>query len=187
MNHQQRRLRNMIIVAFFAALIGILAQITIPLPYIPITGQTLAIGLAATILGSKLGTLSVLVYILLGIVGIPVFSQASAGLGVVFGPTGGFIIGFIPTAYLTGYILEKKSFTYAYAMLANTIGMFITLLFGTIWFKFVMDVTWEAAFSSAFLPFIIVGIIKAFLSSWAGITVRNRLLSTKFFYTKAHS
>jgi len=187
MNTQQKRLRNMINIAFFAAIIGVLAQVTIPLPFIPITGQTLAIGLAATILGSRLGTFSVLLYVLIGIAGVPVFSQMSAGLGVVLGPTGGFIIGFIPTAFFTGYILEKSSFTYKNAIIANIVGMIITLTFGTVWYKFVMDVTWVGAFTTAFTPFIIVGIIKAVLASWVGIIVRERLISANLIYPNARS
>lgn len=99
MTPERQKLRGMMIASLFAAIIGIFAQITIPLPLVPITGQTLAIGLAATILGARYGTLSVLLYILMGAVGIPVFSQFSGGFSVLVGPTGGFIVGFIPTAF----------------------------------------------------------------------------------------
>src|SRR5699024_509029 len=142
----QLKLRMMIITAIFAAIIGILAQLTIPLPLVPITGQTLAIGLAATILGSRYGTLSTIVYILIGAIGIPVFAQMQAGFGVILGPTGGFLIGFIPTTYFIGKYLEKTKFTIFNACMANFIGMFITLIFGTIWLKYVASLTWTAAF-----------------------------------------
>src|SRR5699024_10666151 len=94
------RLQMMIATALFTAIIGILAQITIPLPFIPITGQTLAIGLAATILVARYSTYSAILYMIIGGIGVPVFSQMTGGLGILFGPTGGFIIGFIPTVYL---------------------------------------------------------------------------------------
>ena len=81
---QKSKLQWMIITALFAAIIGVLAQVTIPLPLVPITGQTLAIGLAATILGSRYGTISTLLYIVMGAIGIPVFAQMSGGLGVVY-------------------------------------------------------------------------------------------------------
>ena len=172
-----------IISALFAAIIGILAQVTIPLPLVPITGQTLAVGLAATILGSRYGTLSVILYGLIGAIGIPVFSAMSGGIGVIVGPTGGFIVGFIPAAFLTGLYLEKTSFTVINAMIANTIGMLVTLSFGTVWLKFAVDTTWTGAFASGFLPFIVVGLIKAFLASWVGITVYKRLVSAKLLST----
>ncbi|MCH3179332.1 biotin transporter BioY, partial [Listeria monocytogenes] len=82
-----------------------------PLGPSPLPGQTFAIGFAATIRGARHGTISVLVYIVLGAVGIPVFQGMTAGIGIIFGPTGGFIIGFIFNAFLTGWLLEKTKFT----------------------------------------------------------------------------
>lgn len=175
------RLQMMIVTALFTAIIGILAQITIPLPLIPITGQTLAIGLAATILGSRYGTYSTILYLLIGAIGVPVFAAMSSGFGVLFGPTGGFIVGFIPAAYLIGKYLEKTAFTVLHACIANIIGMLITLSFGTIWLKISADLSWQAAFIGGFAPFIIVGIIKAILAGWIGIIVRRRLASAQVF------
>jgi biotin transport system substrate-specific component len=182
MKDSNLKLRMMIVTALFAAIIGVLAQITIPLPLVPITGQTLAIGLAATILGARYGTISVLVYLGLGAVGIPVFAQMSGGLGSLFGPTGGFLFGFIPTAFIIGYYLEKTSFTVANAVIANVVGMFVALTFGTIWLKFVADLSWTGAFMGGFVPFIFVGVIKAALAAWIGITVRDRLKSASLLY-----
>lgn len=179
MFQSHNQLKMWIFSALFAAIIGILAQVTIPLPLVPITGQTLAVGLAATILGSRYGTLSVILYALIGAVGVPVFSEMSGGFGVIVGPTGGFIIGFIPAAFVTGIILEKTKFTVVNGMIANTIGMLITLSIGTVWLKFAVNLSWTAAFTSGFLPFIVVGLIKAFLASWIGITVYKRLVSAK--------
>ncbi|MCH4825225.1 biotin transporter BioY [Planococcus halocryophilus] len=176
------KLRMMIVTALFAAIIGIFAQITIPLPLVPITGQTLAIGLAATILGAKYGTLSVLIYLGLGAVGIPVFAQMSGGLGSLFGPTGGYLIGFLPAAFIIGYYLEKTSYTFMNALIANVIGMFITLTVGTIWLMMFANLSWTGAFMGGFFPFILVGLIKAALAAWIGILVRNRLESAKLLY-----
>lgn len=173
------RLRMMILTALFTAIICILAQVTIPLPLVPITGQTLAIGLVATILGSTYGALASLLYLIIGAVGLPVFSSFSGGLGVLIGPTGGFIVAFIPTAFFIGYYLEKTSFTVFNAIIANIIGMFITLFIGTAWLKFAADLSWKAAFLGGFTPFIVVGIIKAVLAAWFGIVVRNRLHTAK--------
>lgn len=109
MSKQQQKLRMMIITALFAAIIGILAQLTIPLPLVPITGQTLAIGIAATILGYKYGTISVLLYLFIGSVGVPVFAEFSGGISKLVGPTGGYLIGFIPSAFMIGFVLEKQN------------------------------------------------------------------------------
>ncbi|MGM8212472.1 biotin transporter BioY [Virgibacillus sp. W0430] len=182
MSDSSLKLRMMIVTALFAAIIAVSAQLTIPLPLVPITGQTLGIGLAATILGSRYGTLSATLYLIIGAIGIPVFAQMSGGLGVVVGPTGGFLIGFIPTAFIIGYYLEKTGFTVTHAFIANIIGMFITLTIGTIWLKIVADLPWRVAIASGFTPFIIGGIIKAFLAAWVGIAVRKRLTSAKLLY-----
>lgn len=171
------KLQMMIVTALFTAIIGIMAQMTIPLPLIPITGQTLAIGLAATILGARYGTYSTILYLIIGAIGVPVFAQMSSGMGVLFGPTGGFIVGFIPTALFIGYYLEKTKYTVANAFFANVIGMLITLSFGTAWLKFSADLSWMQAFIGGFAPFLIVGVLKAFLAGWIGVIVRRRLAS----------
>src|SRR5699024_6712669 len=134
MTDNSRKLRMMIVTALFAAIIAVLAQVSIPMPLgVPITGQTLAIGLAATILGSRYGTLSAVLYMIIGAIGVPVFAQFQGGPGVLMGPTGGFIVGFIPTTFIMGYMLEKTGFTISNALIANFVGMFITLFFGTVW------------------------------------------------------
>lgn len=172
----------MITISLFAAIIGVFSQITIPLPLIPITGQTLAIGLAATILGSRYGTTSVLLYIAIGAIGIPVFAQFSAGFGVIVGPTGGFLMGFIPTVFIIGYYLEKTAFTIGHAFIANIIGMIVTLIFGMLWLKISAELPWKAAFMSGFLPFIPVGLIKAYLAASIGILIRRRLSKAQLLF-----
>jgi biotin transport system substrate-specific component len=166
-----------VLAAFGAAIIAVLAQVTIPLPLIPITGQTLAVGLVVTILGTRLGTLSVLVYILLGTAGIPVFSGMSGGYGIVIGPTGGYIVGFLAAAVLMGLYLNKFGITFVQAIIANIIGMVVTLAFGTVWLKIVGDLTWTSAFMGGAVPFIVVGVLKAVLAAWLGVIVRRRLES----------
>jgi biotin transport system substrate-specific component len=183
MTNQQLKLRSMIVTALFAAIIGVLAQITIPLPQVPITGQTLAIGLAATILGSRYGTLSVLLYLIIGSTGVPVFAELSGGISKLVGPTGGFLVGFVSAAFIIGFYMEKTSFTFKNAMIANTIGMIITLAFGTTWLKISADLTWTMALAGGFTPFLVVGLIKAALASWIGIIIRKRLVSAKLLFS----
>ncbi len=166
-----------VLAAFGAAIIAVLAQVTIPLPLIPITGQTLAVGIVVTILGTRLGSLSVLLYMLLGAAGLPVFSGMSGGLAILVGPTGGYIVGFLATAIIMGLYLDKFGITFVHAIIANIIGMIITLAFGTVWLKIVADYTWTAAFMGGVAPFIVVGIVKAVLAAWIGVTVRRRLES----------
>lgn len=178
------KLRMIIHCAIFAAMTGIFAQIEIPLPLVPISGQTLAVGITATILGSRYGALSLICYAALGAVGVPVFAGFSGGAQVLVGPTGGYIFGFIIAAYFTGLILEKTRFTIPMAMISNTVGMIITLILGTIQLKFVADLGWSQAMAAGVYPFIVVGLIKAFLASWIGITVRKRLVQAKLIQNR---
>ncbi len=175
----QTRLRGFILAALFAAITAVLAQVTIPLPLVPITGQTLAVGLAATILGSRLGTLSMVIYALLGAVGIPVFSEASGGFQVILGPTGGYIIGFIVTAYVIGLIIEKTRSNFTMAMVANVVGMVVTLALGVIQLKFAANLPWDGALAAGVYPFIIGGLVKAAIASYLGIIVKQRLAQAK--------
>ncbi|WP_430536632.1 biotin transporter BioY [Listeria rocourtiae] len=176
---RNQKLKQLIINALFAVIIAILAQITIPIGPIPLTGQTFAVGLAATILGARNATISVAVYIVLGAIGVPVFAGMTAGLGIIFGPTGGFLIGFLFNAYITGYLIEKTNFNMLYAIFANIIGTFVTLLFGVIWLKFSGDFSWTTAFTAGAIPFIIPGILKAVFAALVGISIRKRLVVSK--------
>ena len=183
MTDKSSQLRMMIITSLFAAIISVLAQVSIPMPLgVPITGQTLAIGLAATILGSRYGTLSALLYMIIRAVGVPVFAQFTGGPGVLLGPTGGFIVGFIPTTFIMGYYLEKTKFTVGHALIANVIGMFVTLIFGTIWLKYAASYTWSVAMTAGFTPFLIGGFIKAFIAATLGIVIRQRLNAANLLY-----
>ena len=95
--------KTMIITAMFAAVIAVLAQIAFPLPSgVPVTLQTFAVALTGVVLGAKLGTISTFIYILLGAVGVPVFSGFNGGLGAIVGKTGGFIWGFLFLAFFAG-------------------------------------------------------------------------------------
>lgn len=181
---RNERLRWLLLSAIFAAITAVLSQLTIPLPLIPITAQTLAVGLTATILGSRYGTVALVIYVLLGAIGLPVFTEASGGLQVLVGKTGGYIFGFIVTAYVTGLYLEKTSFTFVNAVIANIIGMIVTLIFGSIQLKFVLDVPWDKAFAFGATPFLMVGVIKAVLAALIGIKVRERLVATRLLRTQ---
>lgn len=175
---RNERLKWLLLSAVFAAVTAVFSQITIPLPLIPITGQTLAVGLAATILGSRYGTLAMIIYVLLGAVGLPVFSGANGGIQVLVGKSGGYIFGFILTAYITGLILEKTRFSFGWALVANHVGMVVTLVCGVIQLKYVLDIPWSAAVMSGGVSFLLVGVVKAVLAAWIGIKVRERLVST---------
>ncbi len=183
----QDRLRGLILAALFAAITAVLAQVTIPLPLVPITGQTLGVCLAATILGSRLGALSMIIYALLGTFGIPVFSKASGGFQVILGPTGGYIIGFIVTAFIIGKILERARLTFSMAMIANLAGIVVTLVIGMIQLKMVAHLSWDKAFAVGIYPFIAGELIKSGIASYIGIIVKQRLTQARMLPAAART
>ena len=102
--------RELVLASLFAALTAALSYVSIPVPLspVPITGQTFGVMLSGALLGSKLGSLSQIVYLLLGVIGLPVFAFGASGIATLLGPSGGFLFGFPIAAYITGLMLEKK-------------------------------------------------------------------------------
>lgn len=157
----------------FTLIIAILAQLSFSLTLVPITGQTLGLGLAATALGARYAGYSAAFYVLLGALGLPVFSNMSSGLDVVLGLKGGYVLSFIPAAFFIGWYLEKTAFTKKNAWIANTLAMFFILSFGMLWLKLFTGISWSRAFFGGFAPFVLGGLIKAFLAGWLGIYLQK--------------
>lgn len=174
--------REIVLAGLFAAVIAVLSQFTIPLGTIPLTLQTFAVGFSVTLLGKKTGTIAVGVYLLMGLIGLPVFAGGSAGFSVLFGPTGGFLVGFLFNAFFTGLIIEKTSLNYWGAIAGNLVGAFLTLVFGAVWLKISAGMAWPAAFGAGMIPFIIPGIIKAVAAAYLGVLLGRRLSFTKVVY-----
>ena len=148
-----------VLVGVFVAIISICAWISVPMVPIPITLQILGVFITASILGAKLGTVSIIIYILLGAVGLPVFSNFTGGFGILLSPTGGFIIGFIFTALTVGIITSFKN-----SILTNTLAMLLGLLlcytFGTVWYCIYANVDFITAVLICVVPFLIGDAVK---------------------------
>jgi len=175
-------IREMIAASIFAALTAIFAQLMIPLPFtpVPITFQVLAVCLAAAILGSRLGTISQLVYVLIGTLGIPVFSAGRSGLQVVLGPSGGYILGFIIAAFVIGKIVELKSApTFKNTLLAMSAGLAVIYLSGMLQLSLVTGMPLSGAFMTGVVPFIWMDAIKISLGASIASKVRTVLKKQK--------
>ena len=164
----KQRTRDLAYIALFAVLMAVCSWISIP-TVVPFTLQTFAVFLAVGVLGGKRGTLAVLVYILLGAVGVPVFSGFTGGLGILLGTTGGYIIGFLFTAlvmWLMAAVLGKKLWVLAVSMV---LGLAVCYAFGTAWFMVVYARTSGAvglgtALGWCVIPFIIPDLAKIALA-----------------------
>lgn len=149
---------NLTKVALATALIVVFSQISIPMPYgVPMTLQTFIIPLVGIILGSQLGALSAVIYLLLGMIGLPVFSGFSGGASLL-GPTGGFLISFPILAFCAGWGCGGHSRTKLYSGLI--LGMTLNFLIGWWGFKIVTGSSSLVAFNATVLPFIPTTIIK---------------------------
>ncbi len=145
----------------FAALTAVCSYITIPLGFtpVPMTLGTLGVFLAGGLLGKKYGTISIAVYVLMGAVGIPVFAGFQAGIGVLAGPTGGFIIGYIPAAFIIGCGVDASAAAAGGRKLALCIGAMILGLaacyvLGILWFLILTGTGLWASLVACVFPFI---------------------------------
>lgn len=174
------KIKDMILVALFAAIIVVLAIIPpIPVPFspVPITLQTLGVFLAATMLGSKLGSLAVLIYVLLGTFGLPVFAGGASGFGVLVGPTGGYLIGFIIGAFVIGFLMEKGPFKGIVRDVVSMVcGLVVIYVIGTIWLSVVTEMPLQKALLVGSLPYIPLDIVKLTLAVLLAKPVKQRIL-----------
>ncbi|MEE1077843.1 MAG: biotin transporter BioY, partial [Agathobacter sp.] len=144
---------KMCTMALMTAVICILAPLSIPIGTVPISFTNLAILFTLYLLGWKMGTASSVLYILIGLIGLPVFSGFTGGIGKLAGPTGGYIIGFIPMAIIAGIVIEKTNNIFL-QYLSMVIGTIVLYAIGTAWFCVVMDTTVMTALSICVFVFI---------------------------------
>ncbi len=168
-------------IGMFTVLIAICSWISIPVE-IPFTLQTFAVFLAVAVLGGRRGTLSVVVYVLLGAIGVPVFAGFTGGLGIIMNNTGGYIIGFIFAAlamWLVERLFGRKLWVQAVSM---ALGLIICYAFGTIWFMLVYmrntgAVGLVTVLGWCVFPFIIPDIVKIALALVLSNTLKKPLAS----------
>ena len=165
--------------AVMAAVTCVLAPMSIPIGPVPISFTNLAIYL----LGWKRGTVSYLVYVLIGMVGVPVFSGFTGGMGRLLGPTGGYIVGFIPMALIAGAVIDRfrnrgiqlAGMIAAVQFVGMAAATAVCYAFGTAWFCLSMDSTVSAALGLCVFPFIPGDLVKMLIAMALGPMIRSRL------------
>jgi biotin transport system substrate-specific component len=158
------RVRDAVLVTGAALLTALLAQVAIPVAGspVPITGQTLAVVLTAAALGPLRGLSGQALYLVLGAVGLPFYSDAASGWDVVFGATGGYIVGFLPAAYLIGLAARQgQDRRITRALPLFVLGQLVIFAVGVPWLAVVAEMSAAQAVDAGFTPFIVGGLVKA--------------------------
>jgi len=168
------RIKKLILSSLFTCLIIIGAYISIPLPFtpIPFTLQLLFVLLSGIFLGPFYGSLSTIIYILIGILGFPVFSGGNSGIAYLFGKTGGFLLGFVIASFIAGYIcmLNKKLLP-----IAIILGIFFIHLCGVLYLSKILSIDVYKSFIIGSLPFIFIDLIKGVLTYIISVSLlKNR-------------
>jgi biotin transport system substrate-specific component len=161
-------LTDVLLVALGAALIAASAQVSIPLPFtpVPITGQTFAVLLAGASLGTVRGGSSALLYVLIGIAGAPVYADGAHGWAQITGASGGYLIGFVLAAALTGHLAERRwDRRFSSAIGAILTGNLVIFVVGLTWLAVVLDTSLEKTLELGLYPFIPGEILKLYLAA----------------------
>ena len=162
------KIRNMALCAMFAALLAVCAWVAIPVGDSVITMQTFALFLTLGILGGKRGTVAVCVYLLLGIVGVPVFSGFQGGFAVLLGPTGGYLFGFLATALIYWLVTALGRDKEISRLLGIVLGLLGCYLLGTLWFGFgylsAGALSWGAILLKCVVPYLLPDTAKLIMA-----------------------
>lgn len=177
MKQKKISVSEMALIAVMAAVTCIMGPLSIPIPFsvVPISLTNLAVYLAIYVLGCRRGTLSYLVYLLLGLVGVPVFSGFSGGVGKLFGPTGGYLLGFIFMALICGWAIDHFSCKLVPSFIGMLLGTVVCYAFGTAWLAYQANLTFMAALAAGVLPFIPGDLAKMVIAAVLGLQIRRRL------------
>lgn len=172
-----KKTNNLTKIALVAALQCIISPFAIIFPFspVPVSAATLMLYLSAYILGTRNATISCGIYLLIGFVGIPVFSGFSGGAGKILGPTGGYLVGYLFLVFISGVFVERGN-NYMVQVTGLMLGTVVCYLVGSLWLMYQTGMDFAAAWNVGALPFIPADVIKIVIGAVTGAAVRRRLL-----------
>src|SRR5215211_8709207 len=165
--HRSSLLTNVLLVLGGAAFVALAAQVSISLPFtpVPITGQTFAVVLVGASLGALLALASLGLYLFVGALGAPIYADGNGGWDVLTGPTGGYIVGFVLAAVLTGWLAEQRwDRRFASAVAAMLTGNVVIYLVGLPWLAEKIDAGFETTLEQGLYPFVVGDLLKLYLA-----------------------
>ena len=168
--------RGIVYASMFGAATAAGAYMVVPIPPVPITLQTLFLGIAGLLLGARLGAMSQVVYVMTGAIGLPVFAGGKAGLGVLFGPTGGYLLGFIAGAYTIGKLAElRPAWGAAWAVFALSAGTVVIYTLGIAQLSLVAQLPVLKAVAVGVVPFLPGDAVKIGVAAVVALKARPHL------------
>ncbi len=176
---QRSHLYELVLTALMTAIICVLAPLSIPAGPVPVSLGTFAVMLAAVILGWKRGVVSVLIYLLLGAIGVPVFAGYSAGAADLVGPTGGYLIGYLPLTLLTGWCADRYTDKFR-LILGMILGTVILYALGTFWLAKQLQMGFKEAAAAGVIPFLPGDAGKIVITAVVGPILKNALKKAGF-------
>ena len=181
MRQQTMKIQDLTLIALMAALTCILGPMSIALPFtpVPISFTNLVIYFSIMVIGMKRGTISYLVYLLIGAVGLPVFSGFSGGLAKLAGPTGGYLVGFIFLALISGFFTEKFSNNVIMTAIGMILGTAVTYTFGTIWLCAQMHLTFIQRLYAGVIPYLPGEAAKIVIAIIVGSAVKKAVVKAR--------
>ena len=169
-DNQKIKTKQMVLIALMTAVTCVLGPLSIPLPFspVPISLTNFAIFLAIFVLGMKNGTISFIIYLLLGAVGVPVFSSFRGGLQVLAGPTGGYLIGFIFLALIMGFAHDHFDRKLVPTIIGMIIGMAVCYAFGTVWLAKLLSLSFKEGLMMGVIPYLAGDVAKIIIAAIVG-------------------
>lgn len=169
-DNQKIKTKQMVLIALMTAVTCVLGPLSIPLPFspVPISLTNFAIFLAIFVLRMKNGTISFIIYLLLGAVGVPVFSSFRGGLQVLAGPTGGYLIGFIFLALIMGFALDHFDRKLVPTIIGMIIGMAVCYAFGTVWLAKLLSLSFKEGLMMGVIPYLAGDVAKIIIAAIVG-------------------
>lgn len=169
---------EMSIIGLMAAIMCIFGPLSIPIGLVPISLTNLIIFVSLYVLGMKKGTTALVIYLLVGLAGLPVFSDFSGGPSKLLGPTGGYLIGFIFMALIAGYFIDRYS-SYRMTILGMVLATGILYIFGSLWLAYQTNMAFTSALAVGVIPFIAGDFLKIIISVYLGSRIRDQLIRAK--------
>ena len=178
MNNHLLKIKTITSIGLMTAILCIISPFAFPLPFspVPITFSTLALCLCVFLLGIYKSIICGLLYLLIGAIGLPVFAGFTGGIGRLFGPTGGYLIGYLLLLLIFGYFSNKGNYRFSFCMLGMALGSLSCYLFGSLWLSISTDISFVQALLIGVVPYLPADIAKMFLAYAIGMPIRKAII-----------